>query len=227
VKVGDENDLLPCCVRRAKDLGRHPEAGAVPCGLAARLKRGDRRVESRRGGRRFDELGRGGPEGDERNPIDRAKPAGGGARGIRRSAPAAAVPHAVRAVEKDDELPAVRAGSRGGELPLEEWPSERRDDDRDRDAAQDEQKDVTDLLPPHRAVRDLAQEHERRKRQRLPTLPVDHVDHHGNRDGHEPREKRRREEAHQPTFRDRSKRRRAPRNAKSARSIGSLVSNCA
>ena len=134
--------------------------------------------------------------------------------------PPVRVPHARRVVEEDDDLARAGVGGRGATV-LEEGPRERGDEQRERDAAENEEQQVSDLLPADRLVGNPLQKHQRRKLDHDLPLPVDQMDDHRDGDGGEAREEGRSEEVH----RTRVNRCRAAKNEKSARSSGFDVSN--
>ncbi len=120
-------------------------------------------------------------EEDERGAIVRAERVDLAKRRGLCPRPAIAVGHAVRLVEQHDDLAAApqRAGDGGGTR--EERPRECQDEQDERRAPKQEQRPVADLLPPHRAIRDPFEEHQRRKLDELVALAVNQVDQHRHR----------------------------------------------
>ena len=87
-----------------------------------------------------------------------------------RARPRIAVAHAVGAIEQHDDV--ARAAGRGRELrAAQERPRKRGDDQRDRRQPQRQQQPVANAAPLHRLVRNLAQEHQRRKLDRPTCAP--------------------------------------------------------
>ena len=101
-----------------------------------------------------------------------------------RALPMVAVPHAGGPVEQDHDL--ARAGRRGGGLHrvfLEKRPREGQRDERHRGDPQQQQKPVLDAAALDGLVRNLPQEHERRKQDDVAPLALNevHEDRHGDR----------------------------------------------
>jgi hypothetical protein len=81
-------------------------------------------------------------------------------------------------------------GSAGG---LEERAGEGESDENERRASKGEEEQVPELLPPHRSIGDLAQEHERGEGNDLFLLAVREVNDDGDREGEGTEEKEGRE----------------------------------
>ena len=173
-------------------------AGPVPCGARAGRGPVDRRREGRalRCRAHADLHLRG--EERHRPAVGRAEFADGLLRGRLRACPDAAVAHAVRRVEQDDDLaPGACRGRRARAGP--ERPREREGEQRERGDAQQQQRPVADGAALHRLVRDLAQEHQRRELDDAPAIALHEVHHDRDGDRREGREQRRRQERHHRT----------------------------
>ena len=103
-------------------------------------------------------------EEHERRAIGASERADGLSRFVLRALPVIAVAHARRLIEHDHQLAsaAERCDLCRGAL-RKEWACERRDDERNRRGAHQQQEPVTDPPPAHRLIRNLLDEHQRRK----------------------------------------------------------------
>ncbi|HEY3459280.1 MAG TPA: hypothetical protein VGL52_00530, partial [Casimicrobiaceae bacterium] len=196
LKVGDEHDFTTRQIRTGENLRRELERRCITSTLRARPERADGGVERRGVLRGRSEGGGLVVERNDRCPIGWTKARDGAAgRGLC-TRPMVASAHAVRSIDEDDELARAAPGSAERCGAAHKWPRERHHENRESQAAEDEQKDVPQLLTPHRPVRYPLQKHQRGKLNDLAPLPIDQVNDHGNRERREPGQKERSEKRH-------------------------------
>jgi hypothetical protein len=107
-----------------------------------------------------------------------------------------AVAHARRLIEQDHQLAiATGRGNRGSAL-RQKRPRERRDDQRDRGSAHQQQEPVPDPPPPHRLIGNLLDEHQRRKLDHPLPFALYQMHQYRNGDGRQTDEKQRGEKRH-------------------------------